>query len=237
MFRSNHEVSMNIVYLDKWLLLCEKPVGVLSEASETEANMPALLGEALRARGERGDIFAVHRLDRAVGGLMVYARDSATAGKLSALIAERQMVKQYLCLVHGAPGEAEGELRDLLFKDSTRNKTFVVKRMRRGVKEAWLTYRALSPAAATPWGECSPILVTMGTGRSHQIRVQFSSRGMPLLGDGKYGGSDNGVSVALWSHRIAFDHPRTGKRVDTALPPEGSPWDLFGDALPKGGAV
>ena len=227
---------MRILYLDRWLLLCEKAVGVLSEAGEGEDNLPSLLSAALRERGERGDIYPVHRLDRAVGGLMVYARDSGTAGKLSALIAERRMVKQYLCLVHGAPAEAEGELRDLLFKDSARNKTFVVKRMRRGVKEAWLTYRALSPAASTPWGDCSPMLVTMGTGRSHQIRVQFSSRGMPLLGDGKYGGSDNGVTVALWSHRIAFPHPKTGKTVDVALPPPlSAPWELFAGALPAGG--
>lgn len=227
---------MNICYIDKWLLLCEKPVGVLSEASPSEDNLPARLNAALAERGEMGEVFPVHRLDRAVGGLMVFARDSATAGKLSALIASREMTKQYLCLVHGAPAEGEGELRDLLFKDSTRNKTFPVKRMRRGVKEAWLTYRALSPAAPTPWGECSPILVTMGTGRSHQIRVQFSSRGMPLLGDGKYGGSDNGVSVALWSHRIAFTHPRTGKTVDVSLPtPSASPWDLFDGVLPGEG--
>lgn len=227
---------MRILYIDKWLLLCEKPVGVLSEASEREENMPALLAAALAERGEQGEVYPVHRLDRAVGGLMVFARDSVTAGKLSALIAERQMTKQYLCLVHGAPAESEGELRDLLFKDSTRNKTFPVKRMRRGVKEAWLTYRALSPAAPTPWGDCSPILVTMGTGRSHQIRVQFSSRGMSLLGDGKYGGSDNGVTVALWSHRIAFDHPRADKRIDVSLvPPSVSPWDLFEGALPGEG--
>lgn len=225
---------MRILYIDKYLLLCEKLPGVLSEASASEENMPFLLAEALRARGERGDVFPVHRLDRGVGGLMVFARDSVTAGKLSALIAAREMTKQYLCLVHGAPAEAEGEYRDLLFKDSGRNKTFVVKRMRRGVKEAVLTWRALSPAHATPWGESSPILVTMGTGRSHQIRVQFSSRGMPLLGDGKYGGSDNGIGVALWSHRIAFTHPRTGKTVDVALPPPRvAPWDLFDGALPE----
>lgn len=227
---------MQILYLDRWLLLCEKPVGVLSEESTGEENMPTMLVEALRERGERGEIYPVHRLDRAVGGLMVYARDSATAGRLSALIAERKMCKQYLCLVHGAPTEAEGELRDLLFKDSTRNKTFVVKRMRRGVKEAWLNYRALAPAAPTAWGDCSPMLVTMGTGRSHQIRVQFSSRSMPLLGDGKYGGSDNGVNVALWSHRIAFPHPKTGKTVDVTLPPPSvAPWALFEAAWPRGG--
>lgn len=227
---------MRILYADKWLLLCEKPVGVLSEAAEGEDNMPALLAAALRERGEREDIFAVHRLDRAVGGLMVFARDSKTAGKLSGLIAEREMTKQYLCLVHGTPAEAEGELRDLLFKDSARNKTFVVKRMRRGVKEAWLTYRVLGESAPTPWGDCTPVLVTMGTGRAHQIRVQFSSRGLPLVGDGKYGGSDNGTEIALRSHRIAFDHPITGKRVDVTLaPPCEMPWSLFEGVLPKEG--
>ena len=224
---------MRILYIDKWLLLCEKPVGALSEGSDREENMPALLAQELAARGERGEVYPVHRLDRAVGGLMVFARDSVTAGKLSALIAERQMTKQYLCLVHGAPAATEGELRDLLFKDSTRNKTFVVKRMRRGVKEAWLTYRVLLSAAPTPWGNCSLVLVTMGTGRSHQIRVQFSTRGMPLVGDGKYGGSDNGTEVALFSHRIAFTHPKTGKTVDLSLKPSGMPWEMFADALPE----
>lgn len=223
---------MRILYIDKWLLLCEKPVGVLSESSDKDDNMPSMLEEALRARGERGEVYPVHRLDRAVGGLMVFARDSATAGKLSAMIAERKMTKQYLCLVHGAPAENEGELRDFLFKDSTKNKTFVVKKMRRGVKEAYLNYRVLSAAKPTPWGDCSPILVTMGTGRSHQIRVQFSTRGMPLVGDGKYGGSDNGAEVALFSHRIAFAHPRTGKTVDVSLTPVGMPWELFADVLP-----
>lgn len=223
---------MRILHIDKWLLLCEKPVGVLSESSDKDDNMPSMLEEALRARGERGEVYPVHRLDRAVGGLMVFARDSATAGKLSALIAERKMTKQYLCLVHGAPAENEGELRDFLFKDSTKNKTFVVKKMRRGVKEAYLNYRALSAAKPTPWGDCSPILVTMGTGRSHQIRVQFSTRGMPLVGDGKYGGSDNGTEVALFSHHIAFAHPRTGKTVDVSLTPVGMPWELFADVLP-----
>lgn len=227
---------MNILYIDKWLLLCEKPVGVLSEASPTEENMPVLIADELRARGERTEVYAVHRLDRAVGGLMVFARDSATAGKLSALIAQRDMTKQYLCVVHGTPTAAQGELCDLLFKDAARNKTFVVKRMRRGVKQATLTYRTLSPARATAWGDCSPVLVTMGTGRSHQIRVQFSSRALPLLGDGKYGGSDNGTDIALWSHRIAFVHPRTGKTVDISLPPPaGAPWDTFADVLPTGG--
>ena len=229
---------MRFYYLDNWLIVCDKPVGVLSEDSATEENMPTMLRDTMREHGIYSNIYPVHRLDRAVGGLMVYARDSETAGKLSALIAAREMVKQYLCVVHGVPPSREGELRDLLFKDSRRNKTFTVKRMRRGVKEAWLNYCALGPAVSSPWGECSPILVTMGTGRSHQIRVQFSSRGMPLLGDGKYGGSDNGVNIALWSHRIAFDHPYIAKKVDVTLtPPAASPWDLFADVWPQGETV
>ena len=227
---------MQILYEDRWLLLCEKPTVVLSEESPSEPSLPAMLRQTLSARGQKTDIFSVHRLDRGVGGLMVYARDSKTAGRLSAMIAERHMTKQYLCLVHGAPAEPEAELRDLLFKDSARNKTFVVRRMRRGVKEAHLTYRALAPARGTAWGEASPILVTMGTGRSHQIRVQFSTRGMPLLGDGKYGGSDNGIGVALWSHRIAFPHPWQERVVDVSLlPPDTAPWSLFADVWEKEG--
>ena len=189
--------------------------------------MPFLLAEALRTRGERGDVFPVHRLDRGVGGLMVFARDSVTAGKLSALIAAREMTKQYLCLVHGAPAEAEGEYRDLLFKDSGRNKTFVVKRMRRGVKEAVLTYRLLAEREGL-----GLFSVRLYTGRTHQIRAQFAARRMPLYGDGKYGSVLKGA-IALFAHRVSFPAPNGGGGIEgVATPPtETAPWGLFSDLL------
>ena len=131
-------------------------------------------------------------------------------------------------MVHGTPTEISGRFTDLLFKDARKNKSFVVQRMRRGVKQAILDYRVLDADAETPWGRCSLVRVSLVTGRSHQIRVQFASRGMPLVGDGKYGGSDNGAEIALYSVRIAFTHPITGKTVDVSLPmPDGAPWDSF----------
>lgn len=219
-------MAIRILRQDKYLLVCEKPVGVLSEASETDAgNMPALLAAC---PGVGRQIYPVHRLDRGVGGLMVYAKDAKTASVLSALIAQRAMVKSYYCLVHGMPADAEGRLTDLLYKDARQGKSFVVKRMRRGVKQAALCYRVLRKDVPTPWGRASLLGVTLETGRSHQIRVQFSSRGMPLIGDGKYGGSDNGVDIALWSCQLAFVHPVTGENVDVWLPPpRKAPWDVW----------
>lgn len=224
-------MEAEVLYKDRYLLLCRKPVGVLSEASggggkaSPEAGMP----EILNAMGFE-KVYPVHRLDRAVGGLMVFALDGKTAAGLSVLVAERGMTKEYLCVVHGTPGETSGRFTDLLFKDARKNKSFVVQRMRRGVKQAVLDYRVLDADAETPWGRCSLVRVSLVTGRSHQIRVQFASRGMPLVGDGKYGGSDNGAEIALYSARIAFTHPITGKPVDVSLPmPDGAPWDSFAE--------
>jgi len=205
---------MDILYQDNHLVLCTKPAGVLSESG----GMPEMLEAALGGR-----FFCVHRLDRAVGGLMVYARDEKAAAKLSALVSERKLDKEYLAIISGSPEEIEGSMRDLLFKDSAKNKSYVVKRMRKGVKEALLEYRVLEKL-----GDRSLIKIKLITGRSHQIRVQFSSRGMPLLGDVKYGSTFKEYPLALWSHSLAFRHPFTGKSVEmSALPPAEAPWKDF----------
>lgn len=167
-----------------------KPVGVLSEG-EGES-MVSLLAEQLSKT-----VYPVHRLDRAVGGVMIYALKKESAAALSRLMETGGFGKEYLAVVHGRC-EGSGTMEDLLFKDSRLNKSFVVKRERRGVRRALLEYEALGCD-----GEKSLVRVKLHTGRSHQIRVQFSSRKMALYGDGKYGGSDN-CNIALWSHRIAF---------------------------------
>ena len=207
-------MAIRILYEDKWLCLCVKEPGILSESS----GMPELLGEQC---GQ--EHFPVHRLDRAVGGLMVYARDSKSAGRLSALVAERSFEKEYLAVLPGRPPEPEGVLKDLLFKDSAKNKSYVVQRMRKGVKEASLAYRVLEEQDGM-----SLVSVQLHTGRSHQIRVQFSSRGLPLLGDVKYGSRHKDCPIALWSHRLAFSHPMTGKHLDySVLPPKSGIWQHF----------
>lgn len=210
-------MPLEILYEDKSLAVCVKPVGALSE----EPGLPALLREKLG-----GEAWCVHRLDRAVGGVMVYARTKQAAGRLSQAIAEGKLVKEYLAVCQGHPEPPSGEMRDLLFKDSGKNKAYVVKRMRKGVKEASLEYETLA-TVQTENGPLSLVRVLLHTGRFHQIRVQFASRKMPLVGDGKYGSRDSNGEIALWSHRLVFPHPVTGKAVEMKAEPSGYPWELF----------
>ena len=180
---------MELLYTDKDLVICVKPVGL-----DSESGVPQALKEQLG-----GEIFPLHRLDQNVGGVMVYARTKTAAAALSKAIQNGEMVKEYVAKVHGMP-EQSGILTDLLFKDSRKNKVFVVKKLRSGVKEAKLQYRHLGGGL---------VHVKLFTGRSHQIRVQFSSRGFPLVGDHKYGSRAKETAPLLFSCRITF--PYQGK--------------------------
>ena len=127
----------------------------------------------------------------------------------------------------GKPEEPEGIFEDLLFKDSSKNKSFVVKRERKGVKKASLSYRVLASSEVNG-EEISLVLAKLHTGRTHQVRVQFASRKMPLLGDGKYGSRDNHCETALWCERLTFVNPFTKKTVEAvSLPPKEYPWNEF----------
>ena len=178
---------MEILYSDKQIVACIKPVG-----QDSEHDMPQMLKEALG-----GDVFPIHRLDKNVGGVMVYARTKKAAAQLSQLIQEGLFVKEYVAQVHGTVPES-GDWQDLLFKDSRKNKVFVVKRQRAGVKDARLEFTRLQG------GETSVVRIRLHTGRSHQIRVQFASRGFPLVGDHKYGSRDETTAPMLYSCRITF---------------------------------
>lgn len=178
---------MEILYSDKHLAVCVKPVGL-----DSEAELPNALKELLG-----GEIFPIHRLDKNVGGVMVYARTKPAAAKLSKAVQDGRMVKEYVAMVHGAPPES-GDWTDFLFKDSRKNKVFVVKKERKGVKLARLEYQCLRS------GEKSLVHVRLHTGRSHQIRVQFASRGFPLVGDHKYGSRDDAAAPMLFSCRISI---------------------------------
>ena len=178
---------MEILYSDKDLAVCLKPVGL-----DSEHELPAAIAAELG-----GEVFPIHRLDKNVGGVMVYARSKKAAAALSKAVQDGSLVKEYVALVHGTPPE-NGDWEDLLFKDSSKNKVFVVKKERKGVKKARLEFRRLSE------GETSPVRIRLHTGRSHQIRVQFSSRGFPLLGDHKYGARDERTAPMLFSCCLSF---------------------------------
>ena len=214
---------LRILYEDAHLVLCVKPVGVLSEDSADGACMPALLRQHYRAQGKPDYIATVHRLDKAVGGVMLFSRRREITGKLTAAIAEHRVTKEYLAVLRGTPEKDSDTLTDLLFRDAAHNKSYVVKRMRKGVREAKLSYRVLGET-----NELTLVRVRLYTGRTHQIRVQFSARGLPLLGDIRYGSKDANCSAALWSYRLALTHPVTGERIDVIQPPPKQyPWDLF----------
>ena len=178
---------MEILYSDREMVVCIKPVGM-----DSEQQLPDALEEQLG-----GAIFPIHRLDKNVGGVMVYARTKQAAAALSKAIQEGSMVKEYVAMVHGTPPES-GDWEDLLWKDPQKNKVFVVNRQRGGVKKARLEYQRLKS------GETSLVRIRLHTGRSHQIRVQFSSRGYPLVGDHKYGSRDKRTEPMLFSCCITF---------------------------------
>ena len=205
---------IRILYEDNALVVCLKPPGLLSQSGPGE-DLLQVLGTQLNCT-----LHPVHRLDRGVGGVMVYAKTSKAAAVLSAAVQQRTFDKEYLCIVRGQPAEESGVYQDLLLHDKSRNKTFVVNRMRGGVKEASLEYRVLAQQE-----NLSLVRVKLHTGRTHQIRVQFSSRKIPLLGDGKYGGGSG--QIALWSFHLSFPHPHTGKTLSFSYLPEGGIWDNF----------
>lgn len=206
---------MELLYQDGQIAVCVKPVGLSSE--DGPGSVPRLLAEQTG-----GPVFPVHRLDLNVGGVMVYARTREAAAALSRAVQAGQLVKEYLAVVHGTPEPEDGILEDLLWKDRQKNKVFVVKGLRKGVKPAKLAYRVLERGT-----DCTLVHIRLYTGRSHQIRVQFASRGWPLLGDHKYGSRDGTTAPALWSCRITLPHPATGKAMTFQRQPNSGPFTAF----------
>lgn len=211
-----------ILYEDHHLILVEKPVALSSQAVDGGDSLPhrlALAGYPVKP---------VHRLDIPTGGVMVYARTDQAAAKLSALVGQHdRFQKEYLAVVQGCPEKSEGTLTDLLYHDVRRNKSFVVTRPRKGVREAVLEYKVLE-STTTEEGELSLILVKLHTGRTHQIRVQFASRKMSLYGDSRYGGI-KGKALGLWSHRLTLPHPMNGTFLSAESLPDwnAAPWCYF----------
>lgn len=216
--------AMKILYQDTCFLVCIKPARVLS--TDEPGGLPGLVREALG--DPKADVRTVHRLDRVVSGVMVLARSANAASELSRQIREEQFRKEYLAVVHGRPENPEGTLHDLLARDKARRMTFVAEAPGKGVQEAALSYRVLEYANGM-----SLVRVRLHTGRTHQIRVQFSSRGMPLVGERKYAVLNDPCELALWSAKIGFYHPGTGEWVEFSKePPAVFPWTEFGRIIP-----
>lgn len=215
-----------IIFENQNYIICKKAIGVSSQKTEGNNDMPSLLSESTGIPAN--SIYTIHRLDNLVGGTMVYATSKDSASKLSALVSDNKMQKTYLAVIHGKPEEKSGLMEDLLFKDSSKNKSYVVKRMRKGVKRALLEYELLDTVQHNG-SEISLVKIRLHTGRTHQIRVQFSHRKMPLLGDRRYGSGKDDCSVALWSHKIEFTSPFDGEaKTYSSLPDaEKFPWCLF----------
>ena len=201
---------MEIIYQDQDIILVIKPPRVLS--TDEPGGMPELVRHALG--DEKADVRTVHRLDRVVSVLMVLARNPQAASELSRQIRDGEFDKEYLAGVHGCPNEQNGTFRDLLLRDKRERKTYVVMEPAKGVQEAILDYSVIGCVDGM-----SKVSIHLVTGRTHQIRAQFSSRGLPLVGDRKYSELQDDCEIALWSHRLSFCHPVSGERLGFSVQP------------------
>ena len=213
---------MEILFQDKNIVVCFKPAGVISQSTDGGKDMIVLLTESFEQNGENAKAYPVHRLDRETAGIMVYAKNSRSAAALSKQAEQNNIKKRYYAVVQGVPQEKSGVLKDLLFRDKQKNKTYTVKRMRRGVREASLEYNVIGESNGM-----TMLDILLHTGRTHQIRVQFASRKMPLYGDGKYGGGSGKLS--LFAHTLEFAHPVSGEKMVFSSKPDKNeyPWNQF----------
>ena len=209
---------MELLYFDDRIVVCIKPAGVLS--TDEPGGLPELVRQAL------GDPHAVvktvHRLDRAVSGLMVLARTSRAASDLGKQVQDGTFHKEYMAVLHGMLLD-EGELRDFLVRDKARKMTFIANQPGKDTQEAILRYWVTGRHE-----DLTKVRISLVTGRTHQIRVQFSGRDLPLVGDRKYSSHEDDCGLALWSCKLTFNHPRTGERMEFFRePPEVYPWNQF----------
>ena len=213
---------MEIIYQDKDILVVLKPAGVKS--TDEPGGVPSLVRQALG--DPNANVRTVHRLDQVVSGLMVLARRAKAASELSRQIREGEFEKEYLAVVQGHLEASTGTFTDLLLRNKAERKTYVVCQPGPDVQEAVLDYERLAETE-----DLTKVRIILRTGRTHQIRSQLSSRGLPLMGDKKYGGPEVDGPIALWSHRLRFLHPITQKPMEFTVPPPAEyPWSLFPEA-------
>lgn len=219
---------IEILHKSRDFVVCVKPQGIPSQSDTTaDEDMTSLLSAQLKENGENEDVFVVHRLDRATGGLILYARNKNAAAEFSRLVSEKNgFEKHYIAIVSGVPSEQSGNMTDYLFKDSAQKKAFVVKSERKGSKLASLDYEVIKTIEINE-KNFSLLKIKLNTGRFHQIRAQFSSRAMPIYGDGKYGSREKTSNFALWAYKLSFTYK--GKKYEFEKEPDANitPWDFF----------
>ncbi len=219
---------INVIYEDNHIIVVEKPFGIPTQEDDSkDQDLLNMVKEYVRIKYNKpGEAYIglVHRLDRVAGGLMVFARTSKAASRLSEQIRNRTFDKEYLCVVEGNLKTDSATLVDYLNKDNKNNIVRVVNKNAIGAKEAKLWYELLEH------NELLKLLrIKLYTGRPHQIRVQLSNIGCPIWGDGKYGsGFQNRKQIALWSYRLSFEHPTKKEKMLFELePPKERPWNEF----------
>lgn len=213
--------DIQLLYRDRYLVVCEKPVGIPSESP----GLPDLVGAGLHTK-----CYPVHRLDQGTGGVAVLALSAGSCEAMRNLFTAGLVRKEYLAVIENSPPESSGEYTDLLFHDSRKNKSFVVSRNRKGVRDALCSWNVMESIHDND-RILTLVHITLHTGRTHQIRVQFASRGYPLAGDRKYGSRVKADTVCLWASGISFPHPleRHGHIVSAmSMPPALFPWNRFG---------
>ena len=222
-------IKIPILFEDNHILVVEKPPNILSQGDVTgDVDMLTLLKEDIKERYNKpGNVYLglVHRLDRPVGGVMIFAKTSKSASRLSDQIRKREFKKTYMTVIHGKPLKEKDTLIHYLLKDSKTNTVYSVKKGTEGSKEAVLDYEVIHTVK-----DFSLVKVNLHTGRPHQIRVQFSTIGHPLYGDQRYGNKVNkaGEQIALWSHEIICEHPTLKETmIFTSLPNKKEPWIYF----------
>lgn len=223
--------ALTVLYEDSDTIAVVKPHGILSEDADCVC-LPLLIKEALRVKGKETEIYPVHRLDKPTGGAILYAKTRESAARLSLAVAERRVQKTYLAVVVGCPEMREGTLTDHLYHDKRQNKVFVVKKGRKGAKEAILDYKVVG-TVEHEGEQLSLLSIELRTGRTHQIRAQLASRRLPILGDRRYGSrvSLPGTAIALWSNKLAFPMSSGSVEQVVSAPPECHPWSLFRELL------
>ena len=223
--------NLKVIYEDNHIIVVEKPVNIPSQGDKTgDVDMLSIIKQYLKEKYNKlGNVYLglVHRLDRPVGGVMVFAKTSKSATRLSNQVREKDFEKTYLAVVNGKMEKSEDTLEDYLLKNEKNNMSKVVKEGTKNSKLAILDYEVLK---YDPEIDLSVLKINLHTGRHHQIRVQLSSRNHSIYGDQKYGGRGHGKQIALWAYELKLYHPVTNEQMTfKSIPEKIGSWKILDD--------